>query len=183
MRRIKKAREPPPASCCFAHYCNLAKSPYTGQVTSLLLVHTQPMTTFNFQSVQCLDLQCEDNPSIDVKDGRIVLTAQRGEERIIITSPLSGLMPGATKTYLKAPARAKAATTSYARRARNQGQKNPISKLTEADVLEIRELAKDSLIQGKHQSKMKLYEELAQAYRVNKYTIKNVVERISWTHI
>lgn len=141
------------------------------------------MSPFNFESVQCLDLQSDDTPQIDVKDGRLILTAQRGGERIIITSPLSGLVsPAVAKTAIKAPKR-QAQLKMVVGKRRNQGARNPIAKLSEESVREIRELAKDAFLSGKHSSKMKLYEELGSAYGVNKYTIKNVVERLSWTHI
>lgn len=181
MRLRKKAREPPPALSCFAHSCNLAKPHYTGQAIDPFRLHTSlsTMNAFNFQAIQSLELTSEDKPHLDVKDGHIVLTAERGEDRIIITAPLSGVLPKVAKTTVKTPMR----RPMLSQRTRNQGTNNPISKLDDGKVREIRAMAADKTLAAKHGGKMSFYTEIGKFYGVNKYTIKNVVEGVSWKHV
>jgi len=181
MRLQKKAREPPPAFGCFAHSCNLANPHYTGQAINPFHLHTSlsTMNAFNFQAIQSLELTSEDKPHLDVKDGHIVLTAERGEDRIIITAPLSGVLPRVAKTTVKTPMR----RPMLKQRSRNQGINNPISKLDDNKVREIRAMAADKQLAAKHGSKMSLHTAIGNIYGVNKYTIKNVIEGISWKHV
>lgn len=181
MRLIKKAREPPPALSCFAHSCNLAKSHYTGQAIDPFRLHTSlsTMNAFNFQAIQSLELTSEDKPHLDVKDGHIVLTAERGEDRIIITAPLSGVLPKVAKTTVKTPVR----SMTFKQRSHHRGTDNPVSKLDDNKVREIRAMAADKKLAAEYGGKMSFYTEIGKIYGVNKYTIKNVVEGISWKHV
>ena len=134
------------------------------------------MTSFNFQAIQSLELSSDDKPHLDVKDGHIVLTAQRGQERIIITAPLSGVLPKVAKTTVKTP-------KSQMAPSRNVGTDNSVAKLNEHMVREIRAMAADKSLASTFTGKMKFYEEIGKIYNVHRYTVKNVVERFSWKHI
>lgn len=54
-----------------------------------------------------------------------------------------------------------------------KGSSHPISKLTEKEVLEIRDLHKIGLSSGN----------LSRKYKVSVITIRSILRRASWTHI
>jgi len=186
MRLIKKAREPPPALSCFAHYCNLANLHYTGQAIDPFRLHTtfSTMNPFDFKTVQHLDITSADSPSMDVKDGHIVLMAERGGARIMITAPLNGIMPRVAKTTVRKPARALSASVATSKpRPSVQGVNNSMTKLNEAQVKEIRAVAADRDQRRKYGTKIAMYRDLASRYGVHTLTIKNIIDRVSWKHI
>lgn len=63
------------------------------------------------------------------------------------------------------------------------GENNKMAKLTDAAVREIRMILADEGMIKKYPSKTALYQDIAKAYGVHMYTIKNVAENISWKHI
>ena len=186
MRSIKRAREPPPALSCFAHSCNLANFHYTGQAIDPSRLHTffSTMDPFDFKTVQHLDITTEDSPSMDVRDGQIVLTAKRGDASIVITAPLNGLVPQVAKTTVR-NARRRRSVSHVIRgpRPTMQGSNNALSKLNEEQVLEIRSIANDASIQKEYKTKTGLYQAIASMYKVHPLTIKNIIDRVSWKHI
>jgi hypothetical protein len=186
MRLIKKAREPPPALTCFAHSCNLPGLYYTGQAIDLFRLHTPflTMNPFDFKTVQHLDITTADSPSMDVKDGQLILMAERGDARIMITAPLNGLVPQVAKTTVRNGAR-RLPASSTVRKARPalQGSKNKLSKLTEEQVLEIRAIANDREQRRKYGTKVAMYRDLASKYGLHVLTVQNVINRVSWKHI
>ncbi len=153
---------------------------------------TTTMTIFDFKSIYTLELSQEDDPSIDVRDGKLVLTAKRGEERIMITAPLSSVIapvaPIVGATQIKQPRR------SYRRRNSNKGrlldrshpsvgENSIMAKLSEVSVKEIRELASDEKYIKSFQSRQAMLEDLAKVYKVHWTTIWSIVNRRSWKHV
>jgi hypothetical protein len=132
------------------------------------------MTSFNFQSIQSLEISAQDKPTIDVRDGHLVLTAERGQERIVITAPLQGIMPKVAATKIKTPKR----TSKY-----NGGSKNNNSKLNDETVRAIRLRINDSKFKATFKNTPAMYKELALTYKVSVWTIKNIAENISWKHV
>ena len=142
------------------------------------------MNPFDFKTVQHLDITSADCPSMDVKDGQIILMAERNGSRIMITAPLSGIMPRVAKTTVRTPARSlRAATKTTKPRPSVQGVNNSLSKLNEEQVKEIRNFASDREFCRKYQTKISLYRALASQYKVHFLTIKNIINRVSWKHI
>lgn len=142
------------------------------------------MSSFSFQAIQCLDLSSADMPCIDVKDGKLILTAERNQERIMITAPLNGIMPKIAQTTVRVPGRA----TLLAKQTKNLRSAKPTrgqgtQKLTEEKVKEIRALFEDAQFRAKYSSNMGFYKDVAKMYGVHHYTIKNVIDRVSWQHI
>ena len=135
------------------------------------------MTSFNFQSIQSLEISAQDKPTIDVQDGHIVLTAERGQERIVITAPLQGIMPKVSATSVKTPKQKK--INPLLGRSFNKG----VAKLNEDTVREIRKLISDQSFVKTHKNKIMMYKEVAKLYNVSAWTIKNVAENLSWKHV
>lgn len=140
------------------------------------------MTNFAFESIHTLELSKDDRPMVDVKDGRILITATRRGERILISAPLSNneLAPAAlpvapVQSTVKAPRRYSADGRS--------GQNNVLSKLTDEQVREIKTIIKDPDILKTFQSNYQMYQELGRVYKVHPATISNIVRNISWKHI
>ena len=139
------------------------------------------MTSFSFQSIQSLEISAQDNPIIDVRDGRIVLTAERGEERIVITAPLQGIMPKVSATSVKTPIRRK--NGPLAGRSLHKGEENGMAKLNDDTVREIRTMLADKNFVEGYRNATAMYAEIAKAYKVSPWAIKNVADNISWKHV
>jgi hypothetical protein len=146
------------------------------------------MSPFNFQAIQTLAIAKEDNPHVDVRDGQLILTAERNNERIMITAPLASVMPTAVKTTVKAPARPR---RNKSKRKGEElpvtdprvGENNRLAKLTESDVREIRALAIDEDYQKEFGSMHEMFHAIGKVYGVHFTTAYNIVNRRSWKHV
>jgi hypothetical protein len=139
------------------------------------------MTSFSFQSIQSLEISAQDNPTIDVRDGRIFLTAERNQERIVISAPLQGIMPKVSATMVKTPRRKKPGPLLG--RSLHKGEENGMAKLNDDIVREIRTLVADKNFVKEYKNVTAMYAEIAESYKVSLWTIKNVAENISWKHV
>lgn len=144
------------------------------------------MPPFNFQPVQLLELSDADSPSIDVQDGQIILTAQRGQERIRITAPLKQVLPQVKATTVTKPQR-KITSPLRGRHLpggdKRVGELNGMAKLTEDTVREIRLFLSDKKFINSFHSTQAMYEELSKAYKVHFATIRSVARNESWKHV
>ena len=143
------------------------------------------MSPFNFRSVQSLELSSEDNPTVTIKDNILVLTATRGTEQIQITTPIkfSTVIQNTVTTPVRRrnySSRKGVPITGGEKRA---GEKNKMAKLTDSAVREIRMILADEGMVKKYSTKSALYEDIAKAYGVHMYTIRNVAANVSWKHI
>lgn len=148
---------------------------------------TPPMTSFNFQAVQLLEINEGDAPIIDVQENQLILSAKRGNEHIRITAPLEALLPAAQSVKIKAgnkPARTMI-RSSYARGTEDGrvGANNAMAKLNDEKVKEIRELISDKDFVKSYKTFNAMVKAIAETYGVHHATIKNVVKGISWRHI
>lgn len=139
------------------------------------------MTSFNFQSIQSLEISAQDNPTIDVRDGRLVLTAERGQERIMITAPLQGILPKVAATTVKTAGRKK--PSPLLGRSLHKGSDNGMAKLNDDAVREIRTLLADETFVKSYKNSTTMYAEIANSYKVSPWAIKNVAENLSWKHV
>jgi len=141
------------------------------------------MSPFNFHAIQTLEISSDDHPKIDVQHGRLVLTATRGSDQIMITAPLNSVIPAIAKTTVKIPQKA----TSRKPRATHTnvkcGEDHRLSKLTEADVRRIRELATDASYLSKFNSKYALIKEMGILFKVHYSTIVNILTGKTWKHV
>jgi hypothetical protein len=142
------------------------------------------MNSFNFEPVQFLDIKSEDNPKIDVKDGMLLIHANRGNDRIVISAPLQSVLPTASvaQTKVKRPPAIKPGTILPPSHGA-VGEKNSLSKLKEEDVREMRTLAKDFGYQSSFPSRQKMVEDLAKVYGIHWTTVYNIINHKSWKHV
>lgn len=138
------------------------------------------MTSFNFRSIQSLELSDNDNPVLTFEKNSFLLTATRGEEQIQISAPID-LLKVVNHTITGAKPRKFIGHMPGGDK--RQGEANGQAKLTEAAVREIRMIASDAQLRNKYPNNNSFYKEIAKAYGVNMYTVINVVKRISWKHI
>lgn len=138
--------------------------------------------SFNFQPVQLLELSEADSPSIDVQDGKMILTAKRGDEQIRITAPLHHVVPQVKATSVKMP-RSSRKGISVPGGDKRVGELNGMAKLNADHVREIRLMMSDPKFIRSFSSKQALLQELSKAYGVHVATIRNVIENVSWKHV
>ena len=139
------------------------------------------MSSFNFQSIQTLELSANDNPIVDVRDGLLLISATRDQERILITAPLQSVLPKVAATKVKTPKRRK--PSPLLGRNLHQGSENGMAKLNDDSVKEIRYLLADKDFVRSHKSISAMYRELAETYKVSAWAIKNIAEGASWKHV
>lgn len=148
------------------------------------------MAPFNFSSVQSLDLNPEDNPKIDIKKDCVVITAQRGDERIMITATLPNVSTAVAATTVSMPGKKPVQVKHHPLKGvtlpatdKRTGENNALAKLTAKQVLEIRELASDSDIVKAYGTRTNFCMEIGKVYNVHHTTISNILNRTSWKHI
>jgi len=164
-------------------HCQSRQNPLVFASKRRNLICTPPMPPFNFQPVQLLELSDSDAPTLDVQDGQIILTAQRGEEKIRITAPLRQLIPQVAATTVKAPRPSSLKGTQLPGGDKRVGELNGMAKLNEQSVREIRLMLSDPKFVKSFRTRHELYAELAKAYNVHPATVKNVVDNVSWKHV
>jgi hypothetical protein len=145
------------------------------------------MAPFNFHSIQTLEISQADSPIIDFKDGRLVLTAVRGDERIMITAPMVNNQPRlttvTTKTIQPKTTRRKVHRQVLPANDKRVGATNPLSKLNEEKVREILLLLSGKEMRRKYSSAAAFYTEIGKAYGVGHHTICNIDRGVSWKHV
>jgi hypothetical protein len=145
------------------------------------------MAPFNFHSIQTLEINQADSPIIDIKDGRLVLTAVRGDERIMITAPMVNNPPRLTtitaKTIQTKTKRHKVHRQVLPTTDKRVGATNPLSKLNEEKVREILLLLSGKEMRRKYSSAAAFYTEIGKAYGVGHHTICNIDRGVSWKHV
>ena len=145
------------------------------------------MAPFNFHSIQTLEINQADSPIIDIKDGRLIITAVRDNERIMITAPMSNNLPRLSAPVSK-PVKQKTTRRPSYRQVlpasdKRVGATNPLSKLNEENVREILMLLNDREMRRKYNSAGAFYAEIGKAYGVGQHTISNIDRGISWKHV
>jgi len=144
---------------------------------------TPTMTTFNFKSVQLLELADSDQPTIDVQDGQLILTAERDGESIRITAPLKQMLPQVAATTVRMPLPSGRKGKPIAGGEKRQGELNGMAKLTDAKVREIRLILSETRPGSGRGSRHALFEKLARAYNVHVATIRSIAYNESWKHV
>lgn len=145
------------------------------------------MSSFNFNYVQSLEISSEDNPQIDLKGDLLVITAQRGQEKIMITTPipqqLSQIVPSAAKVAATSVKLHRGSSPLKGRMLpandRRTGENNQHAKLTIAQVREIKELAADMNFRTRG-TKYRFCLEIGKIYHVHHTTISNIINGTSW---
>lgn len=155
----------------------------------------QTMSTFDFKSIYSLEIKEEDSPSIDVRDGHLILTAERGDDRIMITTPIKSMLPQVAPVVTTVRTEGKKARSMRRRHFssnkgkrldpshRSVGENSPASKLTENAVREMRALAIDKDFVKSFSSKQAMLYDLANAYKIHWTTVWSIVNYKSWKHV
>ena len=186
----KGARVPRPARTLCTHtnwgHAPLALYPLAAKICKQpgeTRTHTlkNPMTSFNFQSVQTLAISEQDHPVIDVRDNQLVLTAQRGSERIMITAPLQSIVPVAVVTKVKTAKRP--LVSPLLGIPKSVGTANGMAKLNDEAVKSIWSFLDDPDFVATYGSVTAMYKDIAKAFNVSAWAIKNIHEGLSWKHI
>jgi len=186
----KRAGLPRPARTLCTHtnwgHAPLALYPLAAKIckqSGATRTHTlkNPMTSFNFQSVQTLTISEQDHPVIDVRDNHLVLTAQRGAERIMITAPLQSIVPAAVVTKVKTAKRTKVNPSLGV--PKSVGTANAMAKLNDEAVKSIWSFLDDPDFVAGYKSVTSMYKDIAKAFNVSPWAIKNIHEGLSWKHI
>lgn len=139
------------------------------------------MSPFNFHAIQTLEIGPADSPRVDVQNGRLVLTASRDGDQIMITAPIDSVMPISTKTIVKAPR--KPGRRINPKHNRRVGENHCLAKLTEADVRKIRTLAADPTYASNFSGLYSMSKELAKDLSVHHTTVLKIIEGRSWRHV
>jgi len=168
-------------NCFLKLHCQSRQQPLVFASKRRNFICTPTMSPFNFQPVQLLELCDADTPSIDVQDGQLILTAQRGDEKIRITAPLRQVLPQVTATTVKGPSRLKGLHLPGGDK--RVGELNGMAKLNEQAVREIRLMISDLKFIKSFRTQNALYTEIAKAYNVHPATVKNVIDNVSWKHV
>jgi hypothetical protein len=149
-------------------------------------LHPVTMSTFTFHAVQTLQIGQEDNPRIDVRGEQLILTATRGNDQIMITAPLSSVMPQVAHTTVMTPKRRQKQvrrTKPAGSDNRRRGENSPISKLKDSDIREIRAMAVDPTYIRGFSSTYAMIKDLADTYKVHVTTIYKIVRNEAWKHV
>ena len=141
------------------------------------------MSSFNFHAIQTLEILPEDKPNIDVQNGRLVLTASRGDDQIMITAPLNSVVPVAAKTTVKSPRPARRQKVITSKSDLRVGENHKLSKLTEKDVRKIRQLTSNPEYMKQFSSVYAVSKEIAKGLNVHFTTVMKIIEGRSWKHV
>ena len=152
--------------------------------------NTSAMSPFQFQAVQTLDIASEDQPNIDVQNGKLILTAMRGGDQIRITAPLNSVIP----TVAPAATVVKSSSTTVRRaRRRNhhsvsnqvrpRGEEHSQSKLTEEQVKEIKCLLNDETYRLTYSSENEMLVDIGKTYGVHHTTVYAICHGLTWKHV
>jgi hypothetical protein len=145
------------------------------------------MAPFNFHSIQTLEICQADSPIIDVKDGRLVLTATRGEERIMITAPLTNRLPVVAQTVVKSVRpkvkRRHSLIPTLTADDKRVGASNHLAKLNDEKVKEILLLLGDKEDRKNYPNRQQFYTVIGEAFGVGYHTIANIDRGVSWKHV
>ena len=138
------------------------------------------MDHITFQSVQLLNFTAADDPHISLNQGTWTLVAHRNGERIMITAPdtrcqVQKLFPTPSKRQV----RRKGRIVDWA----PKGEEHPKAKLTEADVLEMRELFKDKSYRKEFDCDHQILMDFSKIYNIHYTTAYKIVHGQSWKHL
>lgn len=143
-------------------------------------LRSRTVNHITFQSVQLLNFTAEDQPSITLSQGTWTLVANRNGEQIMITAPdtrrqLQMVQPTPAKRHIKRRGR----MVDWA----PKGEDHPKAKLSEADVIEMRELFKDVSYRKEFESDHQILMDFAKIYSIHYSTAYKIVHGQSWKHL
>jgi len=143
-------------------------------------LRSRTVNHITFQSVQTLHFTAADEPSVTLHQGTWTLVANRNGEQIVITAPdtrrqVALGLPAPVKRRVKHKRR----PVDWA----PKGEDHPKAKLTESDVLEMRELFNDKSYRKDFESDHQILMYFAKIYNVHYTTAYKIVHGQSWKHL
>jgi hypothetical protein len=146
------------------------------------------MNSFSFQNIQSLEITAADQPSLNVADDQLILTATRNGSRIMITAPLSHIIPTPVQTTVKSNVKASRMVSSLKGKTLDPsddrvGEKNSNAKLNVGQVKEIRGMLKDDEFMGAYKSRTAAHREIARWYKVDTSCIYQIDNNLTWKHV
>ena len=142
------------------------------------------MSQFNFQSCSILEFSKEDDPRVFFEDDRLMITAERNNERILISAPLPSGKAPVVLAKVKAPKRKPLLSTPKLPTTDSRvGENSKMSKLTVAEVTEIKQILADPKSLKDFKNHTNAYIELGKMYNVHFTTIANIAKHRTWKHV
>lgn len=145
------------------------------------------MSTFQFKAVQLLQLGESDNPTIQLEDGTLTISANRDGDQILITTPVPSTFELTKQISQPMPEKRVVKTSRrknrYWDRNAPRGEDHVKSKLKEQDIREMRALFRDEKYRKGFGSLYAMYIDIAKAYDVHYTTVYKIVHGQSWRHV
>jgi hypothetical protein len=143
-------------------------------------LRSRTVNHITFQSVQTLHFTAADEPSVTLHQGTWTLVANRNGEQIMITAPDTR-----RQMALSQPAPAKRRIKHKSQRVNwtPKGEDHPKAKLSETDVLEMRELFNDKSYRKDFGSDHQILMDFAKIYNIHYSTAYKIVHGQSWKHL
>ena len=146
------------------------------------------MNSFSFQNIQSLEITAADQPSLNVADDQLVLTATRNGSRIMITAPLSHIIPTPVQTTVKSNVKASRKVSSLKGKILDPsddrvGEKNGNAKLNVNQVKVIKTKLKCDKFMCDYKSRTAAHRVLAGWYEVDTSCIYQIDNNLTWKHV
>lgn len=151
----------------------------------LYMLQTQPM-----EALSQLDITNPDHVSVITRDGKMTVSVTKDGAAVTVSLPVRTTFNTNPPTPLQQapelpPYKAlvsKETTRSYPLR-RARMVPNPNSKLTEAQVREIKAILADPDIMSKFRGTTHAYNEIGKAYKISGCAVSHIARGISWKHV
>lgn len=151
---------------------------------------------FEFKQIQTLHIKSEHNPRVSIKNESMVIEAIIDNVETLITVPVNCLVKNKDSSDAKLSCSnviGLNAKRSQSPRIRNrlitgvgkkrQGELNGMAKLTEKQVIEIKEIFNDEAYASTFENKGCFYDEIAKAYGVTRACILAIKTNTTWRHL
>lgn len=147
---------------------------------------------FLVRQIQVLEITSDDNPKIDIQKDRLLISACINQVDTLISVPLSSAIaipttekdPPKTKSVVKPrPARRRSYAAYHPIGKSRQGELNGMAKLSQEEVLEIKQFLLDSTYMNSFNSKTQAYKDLATVYNVTHSCIMLIDTNRTWKHV
>lgn len=126
------------------------------------------------------DLSNPDHLTVITKDDKLTISVLKDGVSLTLGYPLNTKEP--FNTNPRFPLQQPQSVGTVVRR-KIQGNPARVSKLNEAQVIEIKMMLADKEIMGKFPSMTKAYQEIGRAYNITTCAVSNIARGISWKHV
>jgi len=155
---------------------------------------------FQFKQIQTLNIRSDQNPRVSIESELMVITANINSIETVITVPVDCLIKNKDGSEVKPfPLKSQSKVSSLRSKQiqspriknrffvnsgkKRQGELNGMAKLTEKQVVEIKEILKDKSYISTFTNKGQFYDEVAKAYNVTRACILAIKTNTTWRHV